>query len=276
MGIHHLRTSVTVAGILLSGSMLATATATPPPASIDSCITYDADSGEPLIDASCFFRMLVSRYRDLAFYEDVSHVWRVTHRDGEEPKCVETEIGCEIENGELRVQTPGSQALDLFGLSGLFRSSNQIERAGLQYDLWLAPHLAPRFADEGETQDADDVAQFTAMTAEAVTLNEKPMILLAVAQAADEDPERKATLDLYVDPESMLVERAEHRQTLPDGAKYETTVEITQRTARTTAEVAKEDDADDEADERQGDEALGAPPTQPPVTQSLDGRPGAG
>jgi hypothetical protein len=275
MGEHFSSTCVIVAGLFFGGIGFAAAAEAPPPASIDSCITYDATSGEPLIDAGCFFQMLVTRYRDLAFYEDVSHVLRVTRRSGEEPQSVETEIGCEIADGKLRVQTPRSQALDLFGLQGLVPPIEPSERAGVQYDLWLAPHLVPRFAQDGHASDADEASQYTAMTAEAVTLDEKPMILLAVERAVDADPETSATLDLYVDPESMLVERAEHRQTLPDGASYETTVEITRQTARTKAEVveAEQGGADSEESDRESrDDLPAAVPDEPPVTQSIDPR----
>jgi hypothetical protein len=241
---------------------------------MEPCISYDAESGEAQIDAACFFRLLMTRYRDLAFYEDVSHVLRVTQRAGEDPQCVETEIGCEIENGRLRVQTPASQALGLFGLNGLFRSSPEMKRAALDYNLWLAPHLLPRFAEDVEISTPSERSQYTPMSAEPVTIDDKPMILLAVEQAVDEQTKAQARLDLYVDPDSMLVERAEHRQTLPDGAEYQTTVEITARTARTADELAGSDDErrtdteSERSEDVERDDAIDAPPP-PPVSQSI-------
>ena len=48
-----------------------------------------------------------------------------------------------------------------------------------------------------------------------------------------------AKFDLYIDPESLLVERIEGEQRLPDGADYYTSLDITPITAIDTPPVVQ-------------------------------------
>ena len=55
-----------------------------------------------------------------------------------------------------------------------------------------------------------------------------------------------AKFDLYVDPESMLIQRIEGEQRLPDGADYSTTLDITPIRADQDEVVAPDDNNSDQ------------------------------
>ncbi len=191
------------------------------------CRTFDPDTGEQQIDAIEFFQMLIERYHQLKAYEDVAKVVQVTTKSGQIPKRVETMIGCEIEDGELRIQTPASQVRKSLGLDASFRRSSAVESTAEDFGIWLAPHMALKFAEQPEQEIRPGVKEtFTATEAMAVTIDEKPMVHLELTSGNGDQEDASATLDLYVDPESMLVERIEGQQRLPDGAQYETTLQI--------------------------------------------------
>jgi hypothetical protein len=218
-GLRHL---VTVALVMAAAPM---AVATPPtPEGLWSCRTVDQETGDVHIDARCFFDQLVDRYRRLDAYQDVAEVLQVHQRIGERPRRVQTRIGCEIVDGRLRVRTPRSSAWP----RPRMRRSGAMGKAALRYDLWLAPHMALKFAEEPAKKFRDGVKDgFTATEAETVTIENKPMVHLELKSGDGTSDDYAAKFDLYVNPESMLVERITGQQRMPDGASYETTLTIT-------------------------------------------------
>jgi hypothetical protein len=207
---------------------------------LESCRSYDPETGEPRIDPQRFFHLLVDRYHRLQSYQDWTSVRHVIEREGEAPQCVETRIGCEITDGRLHVETPGSQLRRQSGLHVPFRSSPPIDLLDEQYQLWLAPHMALRFTDEPDREFRTGVDQgFTATSAQEVEVDEKPMVRLELTSSECEDPTADdageacdSQFYLDVDPESLLIERVRGRQRLPDGAKLETELDIEPRTYR--------------------------------------------
>ncbi|MDY7110682.1 MAG: hypothetical protein SYC29_18775 [Planctomycetota bacterium] len=204
------------AGNLLTITALLAVTAAPSPASEmpadpvdwDRCVTCSPETGEAVIDPGCFFEMLIARYRCLEAYEDVARVIRVTERSGRRPMRVETMIGCEIQDGRLLVQTPGSQIRRTVGLDVHFRSSPALEQTELDYNMWLAPHMALRFADEPRRQFRPHANKELQPTeAESVTIDEKPMVHLQLQSDEGPPSAEEAHFDLYVNPDSMLIER---------------------------------------------------------------------
>jgi hypothetical protein len=231
----HVISHVTRRGSALSGLAVAAllASATPGPAGRvaaappewDGCLTSDAETGELRIDALCFFDALIDRYQGLTAYEDVADVLQVTERRGEASERVETRIGCEIEGGKLRVRTPKSEARRLIGLGVPARLSPAMEAALLRYQIWLAPHMALRFADRPQENFRVGVRDgLVATEAERVQVGDRSMVHLKLESGGGSD---EASFDLFVNPESMLVERITGRQRLPDGAQYATTLDIT-------------------------------------------------
>jgi hypothetical protein len=71
---------------------------------------------------------------------------------------------------------------------------------------------------------------FAVAGAEAVTADQRHLVrveLRSAEPAAEAGAEPAARFEFWVDPRSMLIERVEGRQRLPDGEDYRTTLEIT-------------------------------------------------
>jgi hypothetical protein len=68
---------------------------------------------------------------------------------------------------------------------------------------------------------------FTATGAESVTIDNKPMVHVELKSGDGSSEDCQAKFDLFVNPDSMLIERIEGEQVLPDGANYSTTLQIT-------------------------------------------------
>jgi len=219
---------------------LATGVRAAPPSELADCQTVDPVTGAPIIDAACFFDALIERYRRLKVYSDVADVLQITHRLGEKPRRVETRIGCGVANGELKVETGSKQitrwlggGLGLGGFAGRSQSPAMRE-AALRYKIWLAPHMALKFADKPKEEFRSGVPEgFTATEAEEVQIGDKSMVHLEIQSGDGQDEDPEATFDLYVNPDSMLVERIIGSQRLPGGGEFRTTLDITPTTVET-------------------------------------------
>ena len=197
-------------------------------AQTSTSVAVAPDEAQPTLDPLAFFERLAARYRELAAYEDVTHVVQVTTRRGNDPHRFETRIACKIENAALRIETPGSQVREGVGLDVPITKSPAMEALVLRYNLWLAPHMVLRFTDEPLKDFRLGVKEgFTPTTAEHVTVEKKPFVRLELASGDAASEDREATFALFVDTNSMLIERIEGAQRLPDGAEYETTLQIT-------------------------------------------------
>lgn len=183
------------------------------------------------IDPTVFFQRLVDRYRGLYLYRDMVSVVQVTQREGAETSRVETKITCEVNDGQLKVQTPGSQARQSLGLDLPMKQAPSVTEAKKKYDLWLAPHMTLKFTEQPLKEMRAGVEEgFTATEAEPVTIDNKKMIHVELRSASGGDglsQHSAAKVDLYVNSDSMLIERIESEQRLPDGASYSTTLQIT-------------------------------------------------
>ncbi len=221
-----------------------------PPSAAQEGPSIRAERSDDPLDADAFFAALVERYRGLTAYRDTAEVVQVTRRDGEEPHRVETRIACVIEDGTLRVETPGSQVREAMHLEVPVRMSPAMRTLQLRYNLWLAPHLMLRFTDKPLAKFRLGVEKgFKVIGAEPVVVRDRQLVHLTL-QSAETDGEAKAVgrFDLFVDPALMLMVRVEGRQRLPDGADYHTTLDITPE----YAEVAEPDDPDGPADADEG------------------------
>jgi hypothetical protein len=214
--------------LILGFGVAAVAAGAPPERDWAACMSVDPATGESHIDAPCFFDILVDRYRRLSVYEDVAEVSQVTQRTGEKPQRVETRIGCGVEHGRLRVETPASTFRRAVGLDLPFRTSAPLESTALEYNIWLAPHMALKFKEEPKRDFRSGVEDgFTAIEATETIVGDKPMVHLELKSGDGSSEDCEATFDLYVNPDSMLVEHIKGQQRLPDGATYETTLDIT-------------------------------------------------
>ena len=183
------------------------------------------------VEPALFFGTLVDRYRALSAYEDVVDVVETRTRSGKPPLRVETRIACRLEGDKLAVTTPGSQVRTSAGLDVRLETRPAMEALVLRYNLWLAPHMALHFVDDPLKDLRLGVpGGFTAAEAETVTVDQRRLVRLelrSVDTLEADGAEGTARFEFWVDPQSMLIERIEGRQRLPDGADYETVLQIT-------------------------------------------------
>jgi hypothetical protein len=180
-------------------------------------------------DPEAFFFQLVERYQSLASYGDNVRVTQTIARDGQDPRKIETNLECRIvEDGEARVRTPASQLARGVGLrTGYF--SPAMKRLQNRYDLWLAPHMAMFSTTPLERLGegfGDDVEGLAATEVNEVTIDDKPMHQLTLSTEPVEG-EVTTSFDLFVNADSMLIERIEGARPLPDGSSLQTTLDIT-------------------------------------------------
>ncbi len=191
----------------------------------------DPTAEAAVVEPASFFEALVEHYRGLTAYEDVADIVEVRTRAGRPPLRVETRIACRLEGDALTVTTPGSQVRTGAGLDVPIDSSPAMEALVLRYNLWLAPHMALRFLDDPLKELRPGVPEgFRAAGAETVTVDQRRLVRLELRSAepaAEAGAEAAARFEFWVDPKSMLIERIDGRQRLPDGADYRTTLEIT-------------------------------------------------
>lgn len=223
---------LSVMSVLLVGEPTgATAASQQPDRPASGEIVTDLDPVEFTIDPRAFFDELVNRYRDLAVYRDVTRVVQITqHHDDDVPKRIETEVSSDITDESVTIGTPGSQLRRLLGLSLPFKLSEEVESIQYRYERWLLPHLSLRLADEPLRDFREGVSEgFTATEAATVTVDNRSMVHLELKSGDGLSEDSNARFDLYVDPESMLVERIHGEQRLPDGGRYETELQIEPR-----------------------------------------------
>ena len=180
------------------------------------------------IDPQAFFERLIERYRRLETYRDTVDVVYVTEAVGREPHRVVSRISCRIADGRLRVQTAGSRVRDSIGLDVPIKRSPAMEALVLRYNLWLAPHMTLRFAEDPRKEFRLGVDEgFTPDSARLVTVAGRQMIHLHLRSADGSGERVTAAFDLIVDPDTMLIERIDGEQRLPNGTNYRTSLRIT-------------------------------------------------
>ena len=196
---------------------------TPKPA--DDATVFDLD-GVPM-EPLAYFEALVSHYRALDRYRDSSHLVQITQRQGEADRRLESNLRCEITDGKLQVITPETQIRRGLGLSVPLRRSEALRRAELRYQLWLAPHMALKYAEKPLDDLREGVEEgFTPTLLERVRVNDRDMVHLELRGGDGLSQCSPATFDFFIDPDSMFIERIECDQRMPDGSRFQTLLEI--------------------------------------------------
>lgn len=179
------------------------------------------------IDPDLFFEKLVQRYREISTYRDTTQLVQITRRTGERDLKQETSLICEVVNDELTVRTPARQMREGFGMSLPFRKSEALKQMEHRYQLWLAPHLTLRFAEEPLRELCEGlVEKFTPVLTERVVRDNRPMVHLELRSGDGLSELSEARFDFYINPTSMLIEHIDGLQHLPDGSDFITTMEI--------------------------------------------------
>ena len=184
-------------------------------------------------DPRAFFDAVADRYRQLVTYEDTVDVIEIVTRDEGVPHRVQTRLSCRLENSRLYVDSAASQVRSGAVDAPLARSPGMASLV-LRYNLWIAPHMVLHFKENPLAEFRLGVPQgFTPTRAEPVTVDDRELIYIELKaadppdEAGSDAPVDVAQFELWVNPSSMLIERIRGRQTMPDGAAYETTLEIT-------------------------------------------------
>lgn len=181
------------------------------------------------LDAGTLFGKLVDRYRGLALYQDsVKLAHRTIAAEPELPSvAVSQSMGCTVDGSTLAVI---SSALGTGGSCDT-RDASPIAKVELARQLWTLPHLALRFADEPLRSMRGGCGTLVPTRVEEVTIDERPLLRLHLESARPADGEEgsceESTVDFFVNPHSLLVERVEHSHTIAEGVRYEATLEIT-------------------------------------------------
>ncbi len=176
-------------------------------------------------DPGAVFDTLVDRYRRLVAYEDTVEVVEIVTRGEQRRHRVKTRLACRIENDRLRIESPGRQVRSGVGLGGPVSRSAAVESLVMRYNLWIAPHMVLRFKENPLAEFRLGVpGGFVPASAEPASWRDRQYILLELKAV---DPADDARYELWVNPDSMLIERITGRQTLPDGADFQTTLSIT-------------------------------------------------
>ncbi len=188
-------------------------------------VAQDVAAPDAVSDPAAVFDTVVDRYRRLVAYEDTVEVVEIVSRGEQRRHRVETRLACRIENDRLRIDSPGRQVRSGVGLGGPVSRSAAVESLVLRYNLWIAPHMVLRFKENPLAEFRLGVpGGFVPAAAEWASWRDRPYILLELRAV---DPANDARYQLWVNPDSMLIERITGRQTLPDGAHYQTTLSIT-------------------------------------------------
>jgi len=187
-------------------------------------------------NAGTFFVKLVDRYRSLALYRDsvkLAHRTVGTHAatdatDAARGETFEQAMDCFVDGATLAVR---SSALDGNGSCDT-RDASPLARLALSQRLWTLPHLALGLTDEPlRSMQGDGCGVLVPTTVEHVTIDAKRFVRLHLESekpvAGAEPPCEQSTVDLFVNPASMLVERVEHSRAIAEGVRYEATLEIT-------------------------------------------------
>jgi hypothetical protein len=180
------------------------------------------------LDPAEFFSRVVDRYRDLLHYQDQTRLTQTITGEDERAQTIETEIACRVEGESLKVTTPLRQLRDPLGLRALLASSPALERWRHRYDLWLAPHMALKFLDRPLREFRAGVREgFVASEARSVVVDDRTLVQIKLRSAEPASGAEPAEFDLFVNSRSMLIERIEGDQSLPDGGSLHTRLDIT-------------------------------------------------
>lgn len=179
------------------------------------------------IDPAEFFENLVQRYREISTYRDTTQLVQIIRRAGERDLKQETSLICEVVDDELTVRTPTQQMREGFGLSLPFRKSEALKQMERRYQLWLAPHMTLKFAQDPLRELCEGfVDRFTPVLTEHVLLDDRLMVHLELRSGEGLSELVEAKFDFYINPDSMLIEHIKGFQHLSDGSDFITTMEI--------------------------------------------------
>lgn len=189
--------------------------------------SWEEDTPWLIEDPVKFFDRLVDRYRELKNCREDVRVERVTiDPESEDPPLKSVvRVVAEVRDDQLTVRSSDllDEVLDLVGAAEDQRSDGALES-----DLRLLPHLRLRFREDPlEGFVGGEVDDLRPAELDRVMVEDRE--LLRVELRSGESGASDTTFSLFVDPESMLVERIEGEAWLPGGLHHQTTVQVEAR-----------------------------------------------
>jgi hypothetical protein len=180
-----------------------------------------------LVPADEFVQRLAAKYRGITFYRDQVIVREMMEREGSPSHCTESRLECVVDGGELAIDSAPSQVADAVLPEARPRLTPLLRKLLLKKRLWRAPHLGLAFCDPSLRDFRSGVDEgFTATVVEPVRVNDRELVRVELESPAS-DAGTKAVFGLFVNPESMLIERVEGEQPMADGSTYRTVIDIT-------------------------------------------------
>lgn len=175
-----------------------------------------------------FFERLVDRYRELRSCREEVRIETITEDPSTNDPAVRSTVRVVAEIGDDRLEVRSSELVDeVFDLLGPAEAEGS--SGASESDLRLLPHLRLRFSVdplEGFGGSGSEALRPSEM--DTVLFDEREMVRVELRRGESGSPD--ASFKLFVDPESMLVERIEGEEWLPGGLHHQTTVRIEERT----------------------------------------------
>ncbi|MCH2160981.1 MAG: hypothetical protein MK085_03815 [Phycisphaerales bacterium] len=198
------------------------------------------------IDPSAFFDRLLERYRRITGYVEETDIQQETSDPvtGDPPIRVHSRVRAEIVDGRLEVERPGLLDDAVRTVAGEeFEPASGASAA----DLWLLPHMHLRFTDDVLQDFREGVEDgFAPAEADMVSVDDRELVRLELRSGEGLGEPGEATIELFVDPDRMLVERVNSQQMLASGLEHRSIVRIEPVHVRGEMpdEVAEDPDAD--------------------------------
>ncbi|MFK7960398.1 MAG: hypothetical protein AB8G96_07710 [Phycisphaerales bacterium] len=203
------------------------------------CMTENAETGRLQLDAACVLDRLRDRYLSLVDHREAGWLTEEYHRAGQtSSQRTETRVDCSFDRGTVSVSTPARRvAGGLLGRLFPVRVAPVTGPASRAVDQWIAPHAA--------LGDADGSIGLPPAAAGSITFDAREMVRLDLEDADDR-------VELFVNPDTMLVEFVRERRSLPDGGTYRAELDIITSPSAPVAvtdaaDVTLDADAEDEA-----------------------------
>lgn len=185
-----------------------------------------------------FFERLVDRYRQIRTCREEVRIETVTEDPSTDDPAVRSRVRVVAEIAEDRLEVRTSElvgeALDLLG-----PMESEGPTGATESDLRLLPHMRLRFSlDPLEGFGGSSSEALRPSEMDTVLLDDREMVRVELRRGESGSPD--ATFKLFVDPESMLVERIEGEEWLPGGLCHQTTVRVEEREWSEADEVQTE------------------------------------
>lgn len=175
----------------------------------DGCRLPSSSDGLAL-DPICAVNLLQRRYRELQDHHERGQLVEEIDLGDGTVRRTETQVDCYVRDGRFTVSTTARRIRTFFGRMVPVRTGPGVEAAAQELDRWIVPHAM---------LDRDTSSMLDASAADTVRVADRELIRLEF----EDDGDR---VELFVNPETVLVERARAERTLPNGGRWRGELDI--------------------------------------------------